>query len=41
MQNKKLFIVLGLLLLLVGTAAFIAGRMLNRGVSPPQFVWTC
>ena len=34
MQNKKLFVGLAVLVLLVGAAAFIAGRMLNRGVSP-------
>jgi hypothetical protein len=34
MQNKKLFIVLGFLILLVGAAAFIAGRMLNQNVAP-------
>ena len=34
MQNKKLFFGLAVLILLVGAAAFIAGRMLNRGVSP-------
>jgi len=32
MQNKKLFVILGILILLVGAAAFIGGRML--GVSP-------
>jgi hypothetical protein len=31
MQNKKLMIVFGLAVLLVGTAAFMAGRMINRG----------
>src|SRR5688572_13942725 len=34
MQNKKLFIVLGFLILLVGVAAFIGGRMLNQNVGP-------
>jgi hypothetical protein len=34
MQNKKLFIVLGFLMLLVGAAAFIGGRMLNQNVGP-------
>ncbi len=30
MQNKKLFIILSLLVVLVGGAAFIAGRLLNQ-----------
>lgn len=34
MQNKKLYVSLGVAILLVGAAAFVAGRMLNRGVSP-------
>ncbi len=34
MQNKKLIINLGILVLLVGAAAFVAGRMLNRKVDP-------
>jgi hypothetical protein len=34
MQNKKLGLILGILVLLVGAAAFVAGRMLNRGVGP-------
>jgi hypothetical protein len=34
MQNKKLFVILGILVLLVGAAAFIGGRMLNQGVRP-------
>jgi len=34
MQNKKLFIVLGLLILLVGAAAIIGGRLLNQNVGP-------
>ena len=34
MQNKKLILIMGILVLLVGAAAFMAGRMLNRGVSP-------
>ena len=29
MQNKKLYIVLGVVMLIVGAAAFVAGRMLN------------
>jgi hypothetical protein len=32
MQNKKLYIILGVVLLLVGGAAFIAGRLINAGV---------
>jgi len=32
MQNKKLYIILGLTILIVGAAAFIAGRMLNGRV---------
>lgn len=34
MQNKKLYFILGIAVLVVGTAAFLAGRMLNRGVNP-------
>jgi hypothetical protein len=34
MQNTRLFIVLVFLLLLVGAAAFIGGRMLNQNVGP-------
>lgn len=34
MQNKKLIFIMGTLVLLVGAAAFVAGRMLNRGVNP-------
>lgn len=34
MQNKKLYLILGIAVLVVGAAAFVAGRMLNRGVSP-------
>ena len=34
MQNKKLFIVLGVVVVVVGTAAFIAGRLLNQKVGP-------
>ena len=34
MQNKKLIIGLSILVVIVGTAAFIAGRLLNRGVGP-------
>lgn len=32
MQNRKLFITLGVVILLVGTAAFLAGRMFSRGI---------
>jgi hypothetical protein len=34
MQNKKLFVILGLLVLVVGGAAFIAGRLLNQKAGP-------
>ncbi|MEO5886721.1 MAG: hypothetical protein ABIQ77_03580 [Anaerolineales bacterium] len=34
MQNKKLMIIMGLLVLVVGAAAFVGGRMLNGGVNP-------
>ena len=34
MQNKKLIISLGILVVLVGAAAFIGGRFLNQGVNP-------
>jgi hypothetical protein len=34
MQNKKQYIVLGVAIVVVGIAAFMAGRMLNRGVNP-------
>jgi hypothetical protein len=34
MQNKKLFVVFGILVLAVGGAAFLAGRMLNGSVGP-------
>src|ERR671923_2658219 len=34
MQNTRLFIVLAFLVLLVGAAAFIGGRMLNQNVGP-------
>ena len=33
-MNKKLYIILGIVVLIVAGAAFIAGRMLNRGVNP-------
>lgn len=32
MQNKRLIVVLGILVLLVGAAAFIGGRFLNQGL---------
>ena len=31
MQNKKLYIILVVLVVVIGSAAFVAGRMLNRG----------
>jgi hypothetical protein len=34
MQNKKLVFIMGILILIVGAVAFIAGRMLNGKVSP-------
>jgi hypothetical protein len=34
MQNKKLIIILGIVVIVVGAAAFIAGRLLNQGVGP-------
>ena len=34
MQNKKIFVILGVLIVFVGVAAFIAGRMLNGKVGP-------
>ena len=34
MRNKKLILVMSVLVLLVGAAAFIAGRMLNQRVGP-------
>lgn len=37
MQNKKLFLILGLLVLLVGAAAFVGGRLLNQRVDPAGF----
>ncbi|MCI0550434.1 MAG: hypothetical protein L0287_05730 [Anaerolineae bacterium] len=33
-MKTNLYIMLGIVILVVGAAAFIAGRMLNRGVSP-------
>lgn len=34
MQNKKTIVALGIAVLLVGGAAFVAGRMLNQKVGP-------
>ena len=34
MQNKRLIFIMGLLVLIVGAAAFVAGRMLNGQVGP-------
>ena len=34
MQNRKQYIVLGVAIVVVGIAAFMAGRMLNDGVNP-------
>jgi hypothetical protein len=34
MQNKKVIVSLGILILLVGGAAFVAGKMLNNKVNP-------
>jgi hypothetical protein len=34
MQNKRLILVMGVLVLMVGAAAFIAGRFLNQGLGP-------
>jgi hypothetical protein len=34
MQNKKMIFVLGILVLVVGAAAFVGGRMLNGNVNP-------
>jgi hypothetical protein len=34
MQNKKSFVILGIIVVLVGAAAFIGGRMLNGKVGP-------
>lgn len=38
MPNKKLYIVFGTAILLVGAAAFMAGRMLNTGTGPVGFL---
>ena len=34
MQNKRLYFTLGIVVLLVGTAAFLAGRLFSRGIGP-------
>src|SRR5688572_10446340 len=34
MQNKKIYFILGIAILVVGASAFIAGRMISRGVGP-------
>jgi hypothetical protein len=34
MQNKRLYIILGIAVLFIGAAAFIAGRMFSRGIGP-------
>jgi len=34
MQNKKSILIMGIIVLLVGAAAFVAGRMLNGNVGP-------
>src|SRR6266511_39608 len=34
MQNKKLILIMSVLVLVVGAAAFVAGRMLNQKVGP-------
>ena len=34
MQNKNFIVSMGILVLLVGAAAFVGGRMLNQGVNP-------
>jgi hypothetical protein len=38
MQNKRTIVVLFIAVLLVGAAAFIAGRMLNQGINPLGFL---
>lgn len=38
MQNKKLILVMGVFVLLVGAAAFLGGRMLNGQVGPLGFL---
>ena len=34
MQNKKLILIMFIVVVLVGAAAFVGGRMLNQGASP-------
>ena|SRR5687768_11505981 len=34
MRNKRLYIILGLTVLLVGAAAFLAGRLFSQGIGP-------
>lgn len=34
MRNKKLYVTLGVVLLLVGAAAFLAGSLFSRGIGP-------
>ena len=34
MKDKRLYIILGITILLVGVAAFIAGKMFSRGIGP-------
>lgn len=36
--NKKLYFILGIVILIIGVAAFTAGRMLNRGFSLPSLL---
>jgi len=38
MQNKRMIFVMGVLVLIVGAAAFMAGRMLNNKVNPLGFL---
>jgi hypothetical protein len=33
-MNKKLFVSLGMVIILIGAAAFLAGRLLHRGMGP-------
>ena len=37
MQNKKLILIMGILVLLVGVAAFVGGGMLNNKANPGLF----
>ena len=37
MQNKRLILIIGVLILLVGATAFVAGKMLNGKVNPLGF----